>query len=92
MKTRITTLFVLAVIAFVSCGENGKTPTPETIKTAIEEGHFQKAEHMIRKYIAYTEPAPEEKMQWEWEIDRMHRIVLDFTKTQIGRASCRERV
>lgn len=81
MKTRITTLFVLAVFAFVSCGENGKTPTPETIKTAIEEGHFQKAEHMIRKYIAYTEPAPEEKMQWEWEIDRMHRIVLDFTKT-----------
>jgi len=36
---------------------------------------------MIRKYIAHTELAPEEKMQWEWEIDRMHRIVLDFTKT-----------
>ncbi|HHV40210.1 MAG TPA: transglutaminase domain-containing protein, partial [Bacteroidales bacterium] len=81
MKTRITTLFVLAVFAFASCGQNGKAPTPETIQTAIEEGHFKKAEHMIRKYIAHTELAPEEKMQWEWEIDRMHRIVLDFTKT-----------
>ena len=35
---------------------------------------------MIRQYMAHTRLTAEEKLQWEWEMDRMHRIELTLQK------------
>lgn len=81
MKTHLTAFLLVFLIVFSSCNQSGKTPTPPEIRANIEAGNFNLAEKMIRHYISETTLELEEKMQWEWEIDRMHRIALDFNKT-----------
>lgn len=51
--------------------------------TLIDSGEFQKAEQVIRKQLAKdTTLTSEDKVQLAFEIDRMHRIRLDFSKTE----------
>jgi transglutaminase-like putative cysteine protease len=72
---------VTALLWLLSCNSAAEVPTPEQIAAGIFEGQFQTAEKLIGQYTASAPMSPEEKLRWEWEVERMHRISLDFNRT-----------
>jgi transglutaminase-like putative cysteine protease len=72
----------LALLLFFSCNSGEKEPGPSAIKDLMAKGNFEEAERMILHYAASTCLSAEEKISWVWEVDRMHRIALDFNKTE----------
>ncbi|HPW78192.1 MAG: Transglutaminase-like superfamily protein [Bacteroidetes bacterium ADurb.Bin037] len=72
----------LALLLLAACNGKGTKPTPDRITALMTGGQFQAAEKMIRQYTAVTSLPCEEKLRWDWEIERMQRISLDFNKSE----------
>jgi transglutaminase-like putative cysteine protease len=72
----------LALLLLVSCNSGEKETDISAIKDLIKQGSFEEAETRILHYSASNSQSAEEKISWAWEVDRMHRIALDFNKTE----------
>ncbi len=77
MKKILT--FLLSIFICISLTAQTKYPQ---INKQIEEGNFTKATKMIKEIIANENLSPLGKYNLQFQIDRMHRIRLDFNKTQ----------
>jgi len=82
MKTRrvlLSLLLPLLLLPFVvsSCA----APDEQGIKRLIAEGDFTRAQAAIQQFLRQdTTLSPLQRLHWEFEIDRMERIKLDFRK------------
>jgi len=52
------------------------------IKSEIEKGNFTKATELINTRLTSGEISTMEKLELEFELDRMHRVRLDFRRTK----------
>ena len=70
------TMILISLFVFLSCEYKDAD-----YRSLVEKGDFQKAECAIREVMEKdTSLTAEEKVQLGFEIDRMHRIRLDFSK------------
>ena len=73
---------ILTFLVLVSCHTTSKTPDPSIINDLICQGNFKEAGKQILLYTATPSMTAQERLCWSWEADRMHRIALDFNKTE----------
>ena len=72
------TMILISLFVFV-----GFEKEDADYRSLVEKGDFQKAECAIRKVMEEdTSLTVEDKIQLGFEIDRMHRIRLNFSKTE----------
>jgi len=72
------TMILISLFLFV-----GFEKEDANYRSLVEKGDFQKAEWAIREVMEKdTSLTAEDKIQLGFEIDRMHRIRLDFAKTE----------
>jgi len=70
------TMILISLFVFV-----GFEKEDADYRSLVEKGDFQKAECAIREVMEKdTSLTAEDKIQLGFEIDRMHRIRLDFSK------------
>jgi len=70
---------VLAALLLSSCAPPGE----EKINRLVAEGNFTKAEQAIKDLLVRdTSLTASQRLHWEFEIERMNRIRLDFRKTE----------
>ena len=73
---------MLAFLVLLSCHTGVETPDPATITDLIARGNFEEAEKKILLYTSTSSMTAEERLHWSWETERIHRISLDFNKTE----------
>ena len=69
----------LTVLLLSSCAPPGE----EKINRLVAEGNFTKAQRAIEDLLVQdTSLTASQRLHWEFEIERMHRIRLDFRQTE----------
>ncbi len=77
--TRLLSITLTLLFCLTSCAP----PNGQEIAGLIANGEFTKAQHAIESLLQNdTTLSPVERLHWQFEIDRMNRIRLDFRKTE----------
>lgn len=72
---------LLLLLGGQACNTAPQSPTVQDIRHQMELGNFATATQLIKNYVAVAALSPQERMDWEWEIDKMARISIDFQET-----------
>ena len=76
---RITILIIFTLVTQYLFGQSNL----KQIEILINKGEFRKAEELIKKEICFNKKLSDlEKLNLSFEIERMNRIRLDFTKSE----------
>lgn len=79
---RHTGLILAALLVLAACNTRQEKRAPEDIEYQISLGNFNTASQWIRAYMARTDLSPTELLDWQWKLDWMQRVELDFSKTE----------
>jgi hypothetical protein len=80
---RPSSLFLLSFMLFFLFNPSCASPDEESINRMIAAGDFTEAREAIRDLLRNsTTLTPVQRLHWEFEMERMDRIKLDFSKAE----------